>query len=346
MKIPNKIFKIDKRGISHDTWMRARNQFLGSSEVGTILGLNQYESPLEIFHRKVGVIDTYKPEQLSTYAGHVMEPVIYENFWRYYDPENPTPERMIDNALNKRVMRTARRVNFTLVSAEFPWMSCSLDYAMDPSKTTLPGPLDCKNSLNWVVKQYEGEVHPGYICQIQHMQVITGWAYGELGFLLDGRYLSVIPVPANAEIQEAIIREGKKFWQTVVEGRKIWLRTDLPEHDRLAALVEFEPEITASSALEDYLKKRYVAVYKQGKMVGTKDILEVAIRYLRCNENLNQVEEDKTLEGNILRKLFMDHSIDEVIFQNAKNEEKSMITYRMIGEKATLRVSKDLLKLI
>src|SRR6478609_752191 len=116
MKIPNSVTKIDKRGLSHEQWLRARNNFIGASEVGTILGLNDYESTLEMFHRKVSVIDSFKPEQLSTYSGHCLEPVIYEKYWKFYDPSNPTHERLVENAVAGNVMRTARRVNFTLVS--------------------------------------------------------------------------------------------------------------------------------------------------------------------------------------------------------------------------------------
>ncbi len=262
MKIPNPVTKIDKRGLKKEQWLRKRNEFIGASEVGTILGLNQYESELEIWNRKVGVIDTFKPEQLS-----------------------------------------------------------------------------------WVTRAYEGDVHPGYILQLVDQELITGWKYGELGFLLDGRYPSIIPVPVNTNLQETIIRETKKFWDTVIEGRKIWDRKDLSESDRLQQLIQFEPEITGSKALESFLKERYKAVAKAGKMIGNKDILEVAIKYLKCNENMNLIEEEKTLEGNLLRKLFMDNQIDEIAFQGEKSKEY-LITYRLVADKATVRVSKDLLKLI
>jgi len=347
MKIPNSVTKIDKRGLSHEQWLRARNNFIGASEVGTILGLNDYESTLEMFHRKVSVIDSFKPEQLSTYSGHCLEPVIYEKYWKFYDPSNPTHERLVENAVARNVMRTARRVNFTLVSKEYPWLSCSLDYAMDPNRFTEPGPLDCKASLSWVSRMYEGDVHPGYLAQMTSQMLITGWQYSELGFLLDGRYPSFIPVPRHIGIEDAIIKETKKFWEMVLEGRKIWQRTDLSESDRLQNLVQFEPEITGSHALEDYLKERYKSNYKAGRMVGTPEILECAIRYLKCTEEINGIDTKKTLEGNMLRKLFLDAKIDEIMFPDDKNKQKALISYRSLeGKPAVLRVSKELLKLV
>ncbi len=340
VKIPNKVVKYDKRQQSNLEWQAARTAWVGASEIGTILRINDYESPLEMYHRKVGVISSTKPETLSTYSGHVMEPIIYNHYWKFYDPRNATNDQLVLNAEHKTVIRTAERVDFTLVNPKYPWLSCSLDYAIHPNAITPPGPLDCKNSLQWVMKQYEGDVHPNYIAQMNQQLLITGWEYAELCFLQDGRYPMVYSLPANPTIQQSILDHSSDFWQRVEKGRLIWNKFEVPEFERLQQLVEFEPEVDESSALEQYLKERYKASGKKGRMIGTPEILSVCKEYLTCTEQMNEIEKGKTLQGNLLRKLFLDAGIDEIMFN-----DRSMITYRNVEGKATLRVSKDLLKM-
>ena len=40
---------------TRDEWMKLRESGIGSSEVGTILGLNPYETPYQLWRRKVGI---------------------------------------------------------------------------------------------------------------------------------------------------------------------------------------------------------------------------------------------------------------------------------------------------
>ena len=342
MKIPNKVTLIDKRKMSNIEWQAMRSSYIGGSDMGTLMGLNAFESALELFHRKVGVISSSKPESLSTYSGHTMESVIYESYWRFYDPENPTDERLVENAVAGRVMRTARRKNFTMISKEFPWLGANLDYIIDENKFTPPGILDCKNSLTWVSNQYESNVNPVYVIQKQDYMLVTGFDYSELAYLLDGRYPRVFPIPAERSIQEHIVRMSKEFWLTVLEGRKIWNDTSMSEEERLQELSTIEPQVDSSEALEGYLKDRFKKSKKNGQMVITDEILEVGRNYLACNEQLNTIEDDKRLQGNLIRKLFLDSGIDEIV--DSKN--KVLISYRAPeGKSPVLRVGKELLKM-
>lgn len=347
MKLPNKPTLL-KKPKDHNEWLQGRSAFLGASEIGTILGLNPFESALELFHRKVGVIPGAKPESLSTYSGHVMEPVIYNSYWKFHDPKNPTHEQLVENAVAGRVIRTAKRKNYTLISREYPWLSCSLDYVIDHNDMHPDGCLDCKNSLQWVVNQYIGGLAPLYLTQMQQQMLITGLKYSELAYLLDGRYPQIFPIAEETTLQETLVRESKAFWLTVEEGRKIWASSGT-ETERLQTLSQLEPEIDAGEALQDYLKERFKISGKVGKMEGDAEILEIGKKYLEMNEHLGKYEEEKRLYSNTLRKIFIDFGVDEIVFNIPDTKGirvvKAAITYRNIEGKATLRISKDLLKL-
>ncbi|HUN55895.1 MAG TPA: YqaJ viral recombinase family protein [Smithella sp.] len=340
MKIfPNPVRLLDKRKLSQAEWQAKRNTYIGASDVGTILGLNKYESPLELFHRKVGVVPPSKPENISTYSGHIMEPYIYKHWFRFYDPQTPTHDQLVRNYETNNVIRTARRRNFTLISETYPWLGCNLDYIIDPTPLHDRGCMDCKNMLQYVMNQYEGGMNPHYIAQMQAQMLVTGFKYSELFVLIDGKYPEQHPQVPNDEILSIMIPETEDFFKRVEQGKKIWM-SSAPEMERLQMLTEFEPKIDGGEALDKYLKQRYKDSGKKGKKVGDAKIKEIAVEYLKANERVGQEEEVKRIYSNALRKIFIDSEVDEIVFN-----EKALITYRNLDGNTTLRVSKEILKL-
>ena len=67
------------KNISHDEWLNQRALGIGSSEVGTILGVNPYETPYELWLRKTGRIPP-KEVTMSMELGHVNEAYVAMKF--------------------------------------------------------------------------------------------------------------------------------------------------------------------------------------------------------------------------------------------------------------------------
>lgn len=60
---------------THDEWLDARRSGIGSSEVGTILCLNPFETPYQLWHRKKG-LDPDKSQNFAMRAGHYLEDAV------------------------------------------------------------------------------------------------------------------------------------------------------------------------------------------------------------------------------------------------------------------------------
>ena len=60
-------------------WLEHRKSGIGSSEVATILGLNPWETPYQLWRRKVG-LDEPKTETFAMKAGHYLEDAVAQ-FW-------------------------------------------------------------------------------------------------------------------------------------------------------------------------------------------------------------------------------------------------------------------------
>lgn len=59
---------------SREEWLQLRSKGIGSSEVGTLVGVNPYETPYQLWRRKKG-LDAPKAETFAMKAGHYLEKV-------------------------------------------------------------------------------------------------------------------------------------------------------------------------------------------------------------------------------------------------------------------------------
>ena len=64
---------------SREEWLEHRKNGIGSSEVATIVGLNPWETPYQLWRRKLG-LDPAKDETFAMKAGHYLEDAV-AMFW-------------------------------------------------------------------------------------------------------------------------------------------------------------------------------------------------------------------------------------------------------------------------
>jgi putative phage-type endonuclease len=79
-------------------WYSFRKNGIGGSEIGTILGLNKYDTVVRVFHEKAGTVEPRKEDNQFMFWGREMEDKIAD-IWRYYDG---TDDGYIENYKNKK----------------------------------------------------------------------------------------------------------------------------------------------------------------------------------------------------------------------------------------------------
>ena len=57
---------------SREEWLEARKEGIGASEVATIVGLNPWETPYQLWRRKTG-LDPSKAMTTAMQTGHILE---------------------------------------------------------------------------------------------------------------------------------------------------------------------------------------------------------------------------------------------------------------------------------
>ncbi len=66
--------------MTHDEWLLDRRKGIGGSDVATILGLNKWKSPYQLWLEKTSQIDLEHTESEPAYWGNVLEEVVAKEF--------------------------------------------------------------------------------------------------------------------------------------------------------------------------------------------------------------------------------------------------------------------------
>lgn len=204
-KIHNNYIKTLKQG-DNDQWHFSRCKGLGGSDVGTILGINKYKTKHQLWLDKRGC--TSVPMNNKMYMGHVLEPVIAQEF-------------------AKATGYKVKVVKKQFKSKDYPFLLGYIDRLIieDNGEKAI---LECKNCSNsqtfgngYIYREgafYNGTVFNKesipltYYCQVQHYMNITGIHKCYLACLIDGSDFRIYHVPYNQTDVNKIISVCTDFW--------------------------------------------------------------------------------------------------------------------------------------
>lgn len=186
-----------------DQWLAARTQGIGASEVATIVGLNPWETPYQLWRRKVG-LDAPKPENTAMATGHILEDGVAQ-FWA--------------RATGREIIRNSRP-DFMFVDAQHHELRVSPDrtYWLGGTRNDdNKGILECKTT-RLVIDQDDIPRH--WFVQVQmnlgvarYTQGSLAWLSAAKGFEFDYRDLQFVP-----EFYEWLKHETLRFWHDNVLG--------------------------------------------------------------------------------------------------------------------------------
>lgn len=238
-----------------EEWLAARQEGIGASEVATVLGLNKWETPYQLWRRKKG-LDPAKAETFAMKAGHYLEDAV-SRFW-------------MDETGNEVIKSSVE--DFMFVNEKKPYMRVSPDrvYWLKgmPKNDDNKALLECKTTQ---MKVDGDDLPKHWFCQVQYQLGVSGYTQGSLAWLCSGRefgyrYISFVP-DFFAWIEE----EVTKFWTDNIIGGK-------------------EPEaLNADDVLAKYAKQT------DGKVIETTDDIFGACRDLKeLKDTIAELEERKT----------------------------------------------------
>lgn len=185
-------------------WLKHRESGIGSSEVGTILGLNPYETPYQLWRRKKG-IDAPKEETFAMKAGHYLEDAVS---CFYHD------------ATGKDIIK-ASAGDWLIVNNEKPYLRVSPDRTFwipgAPKTQRNKGILECKTTQ----MEVDADSLPQHwFCQLQYQLGVAELEQGALAWLTMGRDFNYRDIIFDKDFFEWMIEGVDKFWIDNIQGNQ------------------------------------------------------------------------------------------------------------------------------
>ena len=185
-------------------WLKYRESGIGSSEVATIVGLNPWETPYQLWRRKVG-LDAPKQESFAMKAGHYLEDAVAQ-FWH-----DETGQDIIKSSAG----------DWLIVNDERPYMRVSPDrtywLADMPHNNANKGILECKTTQMSIDAD---DIPKHWFCQVQYQLGVAELEQGSLAWLCSGREFGYKNLALVSDFFAWLVEEVEKFWLDNIQGKQ------------------------------------------------------------------------------------------------------------------------------
>ena len=186
-------------------WVEARKNGVGGSDVASIMGLNKYSSPLNVWLVKTGREES--PDLSNNQAvewGNRLEDVVADKF------ADEHPELQV------------RRRNATMVSIKRPWAFANIDRWVTDGKGNV-GILEVKTVGMRRAADWDSGVPLYYLTQVMHYMSVTGYKYAWVAVLIGGQEFREYYIERDEQDIQAINDAVDTFWRDFVETPQLSL---------------------------------------------------------------------------------------------------------------------------
>lgn len=189
---------------SREAWLELRKGGIGSSEVGTILGLNKWQTPYQLWRQKKG-LDPAPEENFAMRAGHYLEDAVS----RFY----------ADASGNEIIKASAG--DWLIVNNEHPYLRVSPDRTYWPQgmsrRACNKGIVECKTTQ---MEVDGGSVPQHWFCQLQYQMGVAELEQGAIAWLTAGREFGYREFNLDRDFYTWLIEEVTRFWVDNILGNK------------------------------------------------------------------------------------------------------------------------------
>lgn len=188
---------------SREAWLELRKGGIGSSEVGTILGLNPYETPYQLWRKKKG-LDAPTQENFAMRMGHYLEDAVAAC---YHD------------ATGREIIK-ASKGDWLIVNNDKSYLRVS------PDRTAWWMPDAPKNNDNKCIVECKStqrdidadSVPQHWFCQLLYQLGVAELNYGALAWLTAGRVFGYRDFTFDKDFYDWIVEEVTRFWVDCIQG--------------------------------------------------------------------------------------------------------------------------------
>lgn len=190
---------------TREEWLEIRKSGIGSSEVATIVGLNPWETPYQLWRRKTG-LDEPKQENAAMRNGHHLEDAV---------------SRMWYDATGREIIKRSA-IDWIIRDNDRPFLQVSPDrtYWLGESRSPeAKGILEIKTTR---MKVDSDDLPKYWFAQVQYQLGVSGYTQGSLAWLSAGQgfdfgYQDLKFVP---DFYDWLVEEVERFYTDCIIGGK------------------------------------------------------------------------------------------------------------------------------
>jgi putative phage-type endonuclease len=182
---------------AREEFVTERRSYLGASDIGAILGVDQYRTPLDVYNEKMGLVLPFEGNR-HTERGNRLE-------------------SMAADLYVELTGRKLRRKNQALVHADYSYLVGHVDRVAVGDKRIVE--IKCPSVASYRKVQREG-FPDSWIAQLQWYLYLSGYPLGEwVLFCADQFDLLNFEVTADPELHQAMLTKAVEFWEEHIVAR-------------------------------------------------------------------------------------------------------------------------------
>jgi putative phage-type endonuclease len=190
---------VKTNNLSREEWLEVRKTGIGSSDAAAAVGLNPYQSQLELWMQKTGRGDLLPQDDPNDDTSPMFWGSLLESF--------------VASHYTKKSGNRVRRINAVLQHPEYEWMLANVDREVIGSPDVQI--LECKTTGMNGAKLWRDCV-PEYVqLQVQHQLAVTGKAAADVAVLVCGNEYRSYRLDRDDALIARLIQLEAKFWHYV-----------------------------------------------------------------------------------------------------------------------------------
>ena len=180
---------------SHEEWLKIRSGYIGGSDAGAVIGLDDYKSPYALWSEKTGKVPAFEGNTI-TEVGSFLEEYVAKRF---------------EKETGKKVYRS----NVTYVNSKYPWACADVDRLVGKEDAILE--IKTTGSYEYMRMIQSGQPVPKWWAQMIHYMAVLEKKKAYLAVLMDCREFKILEFDFSQEEADALMAAEEAFWQHVTE---------------------------------------------------------------------------------------------------------------------------------
>ncbi|GGD02319.1 YqaJ viral recombinase family protein [Enterococcus wangshanyuanii] len=303
--------------MTHEEWLKDRRNGIGGSDVATILGLNKWKSPYQLWLDKTGQLINNEEQNEPAYWGNVLEEVVAKEF-------------------TERTGKKVRKRNQVFEHPLHPFLRANIDRDVVGENAI----LECKTANAYLANEWDGdEIPQAYLCQVQHYMNVLNRQYVYIAVLIGGQRFVWKKIERDQELIDLITERLVNFWEINVLGNieppidgsaaaTVFLKDRYKDIDTKEVSLGVKFDDLVHSRID--LKRSEKEIKTEIKRVENEIIQELGKNNASIGITPNFVidwkqQQRKSIDKNVLKEKYPDILADESIYK--------VSTYRTLKEK-------------